>query len=358
MRRVARSSRGGGKAALRARALLSVLLLGGLVATPSVARAGPPGWSGGSDADGDGVVDARDACPQLAGVAAATASRNGCPPPGYYGPMASADVDHDRIDDMVDACPGLAGETSADPERHGCPRLADQDGDGLTDEVDACLLVGGPPSDDPRRNGCPMARIQGDRVVLLEPVSFESGSDRLDAGSRAALKAAAGLILSRPDLATLRVEGHTDDQGPRELNRWLSRQRALSVVGLLEADGVVRALLDAEGYGPDRPIASNDSPEGRAANRRVELHIVAWRDVPPEATDIPPPEPTQATQAGVDRAPLDSPARPQLVPIQDPGFGLSEKEPSTPMLPRDEPDVAKKRRVPGSTGVDQAGGPK
>jgi len=72
---------------------------------------------------------------------------------------------------------------------------------------------------------------------------------------------------------TARIEGHTDSSGSAEINQQLSQQRAEAVMQALEARGVDAARLSAEGYGAERPLASNDTEEGRSANRRVEVYL-------------------------------------------------------------------------------------
>ncbi len=78
-------------------------------------------------------------------------------------------------------------------------------------------------------------------------------------------------LLVRDRSLDMTVVGHTDSQGPRDLNQQLSLQRAQSVVDFLIANGVSEDRLTADGKGPDEPIASNDDEEGRALNRRVEF---------------------------------------------------------------------------------------
>ena len=67
------------------------------------------------------------------------------------------------------------------------------------------------------------------------------------------------------------IEGHTDSTGSADHNRQLSTARARSVLGALVGLGIDPARLSSKGFGPDKPVASNTSEEGRAANRRVEL---------------------------------------------------------------------------------------
>ena len=72
----------------------------------------------------------------------------------------------------------------------------------------------------------------------------------------------------------LRVQGHTDSTGSAEYNQTLSKNRAQAVADVLQKGGFASAQTSVEGYGPDRPIASNDTEEGRASNRRVAVVIV------------------------------------------------------------------------------------
>ena len=73
--------------------------------------------------------------------------------------------------------------------------------------------------------------------------------------------------------AKIEVSGHTDSQGRPERNQALSERRAKAVVDYLAKAGVDTGILTAVGYGEDRPIASNDTPEGMAQNRRIEMSV-------------------------------------------------------------------------------------
>ena len=74
---------------------------------------------------------------------------------------------------------------------------------------------------------------------------------------------------------TVSVEGHTDNVGSPEYNQGLSERRAYSVRDYLASQGVTPSRISAIGYGEARPKSSNDTPEGRQLNRRVEIHIRA-----------------------------------------------------------------------------------
>lgn len=119
------------------------------------------------DADGDGIEDDVDACPDQPGVASEDADRHGCPPP--------ADKDGDGILDKDDACPNRRGEASNDPAKNGCPGPQDRDGDSILDEDDACPDKAGEPSEDPIIHGCPSSTNKDDCVYEDEPCPEEPG---------------------------------------------------------------------------------------------------------------------------------------------------------------------------------------
>jgi OOP family OmpA-OmpF porin len=83
----------------------------------------------------------------------------------------------------------------------------------------------------------------------------------------------AGILLVIPDL-TVVIEGHTDSRGSAEYNLALSRRRAERVKEFLVEQGVSVERLGAFGFGLDRPVSDNESPEGRRRNRRVEIIIL------------------------------------------------------------------------------------
>jgi outer membrane protein OmpA-like peptidoglycan-associated protein len=189
---------------------------------------------------------------------------NGCPLP--------SDRDHDRVIDREDDCPDVPGVASAVPGRNGCP--PDNDGDGILDAQDACPTLVGVPDPDPLKNGCPLARIEKDQIVITQRIEFEFGSAKLLESSFAVLVAVMNVMREHTELGIVLVEGHTDSIGGAAYNKDLSERRAESVRKWLIDHGVEEVRLLDAGFGLERPLDTNDTPEGRQRNRRVEFHII------------------------------------------------------------------------------------
>jgi outer membrane protein OmpA-like peptidoglycan-associated protein len=108
--------------------------------------------------------------------------------------------------------------------------------------------------------------------VNLADVLFDTAKYDLKEPAREALAKLAGIVLSHPGLK-LQVEGFTDSTGTENFNQTLSENRAGSVRAFLIAQGVDPTIVTAIGYGESNPVASNDTPQGRQQNRRVEILI-------------------------------------------------------------------------------------
>jgi outer membrane protein OmpA-like peptidoglycan-associated protein len=109
-------------------------------------------------------------------------------------------------------------------------------------------------------------------VVNLSDVTFASGQSTLQPGAREKLARVSGILAAHPALR-LEIEGHTDSVGSDALNETLSQKRADAVLAYLVQQGVPAAATSATGFGESRPVASNDTAEGRQLNRRVELVV-------------------------------------------------------------------------------------
>jgi outer membrane protein OmpA-like peptidoglycan-associated protein len=268
-----------------------------------------------ADSDSDGVANGVDRCPNTA--VGATVDANGCP----------RDTDNDNIPDGVDKCPDTPEGVLVDAR--GCPK--DSDGDGIADGLDRCSdtpkgatvdALGCPGDEDsdgvldgldrcPRTpigatvnaNGCMAGQSQGrapapaapsqaspapprpapPRTLDLSPISgagrvlegvtFESGSARLQAGSYVELDSIAKVLLASPSMK-VEISGHTDDSGTPADNMRISTLRAEAVRNYLVAKGVPFQQMVARGYGATVPRTPDTTPRGRAANRRVEIRIL------------------------------------------------------------------------------------
>ena len=134
----------------------------------------------------------------------------------------------------------------------------DLDKDGVLNGSDACPNT--PTGAEVDARGC----------WVLKGVNFENNSDALTAASNVVLDKVAKVLANNPSVKVL-VEGHTDGRGDASYNESLSQRRADSVKAYLVGKGTSSDQLSTKGYGLTMPIATNDTREGRAANRRVEL---------------------------------------------------------------------------------------
>lgn len=230
------------------------------------------------DRDGDGIADYQDECPDTPGLKIFA----GCP-----------DRDSDGVEDRKDACPDVPG----DPAHRGCP---DTDGDGLYDYEDRCIREAGPAEN----KGCPWKDTDMDGVLdkddacptvkgvveekgcprlpkkeletvktAFDNLEFETGKEVIRKSSYPSLNALASLLVSKPNYG-LQIDGHTDNVGNDAYNQLLSEKRAKAVKDYLVKKGVAEEKIASAGYGETRPVATNDTPQGRQLNRRVEMKII------------------------------------------------------------------------------------
>ena len=227
---------------------------------PDPARLGCPL----GDRDGDGILDPDDICPDQHKGEHPDPARLGCP---------LGDRDGDGVLDPEDLCPDEPMGAQPDPNKRGCP-LRDRDRDGVPDDQDACPDVPGVPNADAKKNGCPLSEVKDGRIIIVEPVFFATDKDVILQQSFPVLQSVADALQKATEIKKVLIEGHTDNRGTRNYNIDLSNRRAKSVMKwLIETGGVAAGRLQAKGFGPDHPIASNNLPEGREKNRRVDFLI-------------------------------------------------------------------------------------
>ncbi len=119
----------------------------------------------------------------------------------------------------------------------------------------------------------PRVAMEAGRIRVDEKIHFETASADISGDSDGLLREIAQVMNDNAHVRKVRIEGHTDNQGAPRYNLNLSRQRARAVMARLVENGVARGRLEAEGYGLTRPVETNDTDAGRAANRRVEFNI-------------------------------------------------------------------------------------
>jgi outer membrane protein OmpA-like peptidoglycan-associated protein len=210
--------------------------------------------------------------------------------PGYGMPLVRAfvgiryrptshDRDHDGIADDRDQCPNDPEDPDHFEDLDGCPEEGpDSDSDGIPDYKDQCpdqkeTINGIQDEDGCPDSGDPRVVFEDGKFKILDTVEFEFGSAQLKPESHSLLNQVALMMRANPQTEKIRIEGHTDDVGPREINLQLSRERADSVRRYLIHKGVSPKRLDIEGYGPDRPLVEGTSDAARAKNRRVEFVV-------------------------------------------------------------------------------------
>jgi len=222
------------------------------------------------DNDQDGVPDRKDRCPNEPEDRDGFQDDDGCP---------ESDNDGDGIPDAQDKCPNDPEDRDGFQDDDGCPD-ADNDGDGIPDLADKCPnepeTINGVDDDD----GCPDTGgvvVTGTKIELPEQVQFEAGKATLIARSEKLLDQIADRIKASPNVKRIRIEGHTDDQGPPKKNQALSQARAEAVRDYLIKRGIEAERLQAVGYGGVRPLDPRKTAGARAKNRRVEFIIVEQR---------------------------------------------------------------------------------
>ncbi|GGC67117.1 OmpA family protein [Chelatococcus reniformis] len=113
------------------------------------------------------------------------------------------------------------------------------------------------------------------KTLSLLSIEFATGSAEVPANERKVLVKAASFFKKLPPSFRIEIQGHTDNQGSEAINEPLSLERANAVRDILVKEGVSAASFITRGFGATRPVASNDTPEGRARNRRIDYVIAA-----------------------------------------------------------------------------------
>lgn len=204
------------------------------------------------DTDGDGISDGLDDCPNTDNRAYGKVDIYGCP----------VDSDFDGIPDYIDACPN--NPVGAHIDNSGCPQ--DTDKDGVFDGLDDCpnTLVGV----EVDKFGCIDLSFLSKPMVLN--IDYPSGSFEIDPYSREKLKKLARVLVFLNEIR-MDINGYTDNIGTTVANQKLSEKRARRVYDYLATQGIDTNRMNVNGRGEVNFVASNDTAEGRAKNRRIEI---------------------------------------------------------------------------------------
>ncbi|MFB6371873.1 MAG: OmpA family protein [Bradymonadaceae bacterium] len=219
------------------------------------------------DNDGDGVLDVNDECRGT--PTDQPVDKRGC---------VDNDIDGDGFPNDEDQCPHDPEDNDEFEDTDGCPD-PDNDKDGISDLADKCPNEVETDNGYRDEDGCPdkpgeNVRVTDGNVVLNHKVHFETGKAKIQSRSYSLLDQLATLIKKHDEIELLRIEGHTDNQGSKQMNRDLSQRRADSVRNYLINEGVSPERLAATGFGESQPLAPNNTAEGRAKNRRVGFKIL------------------------------------------------------------------------------------
>jgi OmpA-OmpF porin, OOP family len=199
------------------------------------------------DTDKDGVLDCLDKCPDT--PAGCKVDKNGCP----------GDADKDGVIDCLDKCPDTPAGCAVDKD--GCP--VDSDKDGVIDCMDKCPNT--PAGSKVEKDGCIYEKANVTLNVEFDYKKAEVKDQYYDE-----IKKVADFLKEFPE-KTVTIAGHTDNIASEEYNQKLSEQRANAIRQfLIDKFGIDGARITTVGYGKTKPIADNDTEEGRQKNRRVE----------------------------------------------------------------------------------------
>lgn len=219
------------------------------------------------DNDKDGIPDSKDKAPDHPEDFDGYQDKDGVPDP---------DNDGDKIPDIKDKCPHQSEDFDEFEDHDGCPDF-DNDKDGIADSLDQCpnwaedyngyLDADGCPDEKPAPEPEP---VEQGKSIVLKGVNFESGGAWLKPESYLVLDEVVKTLTDHPAIE-IEIRGYTDDVGNFAANQRLSEQRAYAVRKYLVDHGIDPRRINAIGFGERYPIASNLTPDGRAANRRIEF---------------------------------------------------------------------------------------
>jgi OOP family OmpA-OmpF porin len=185
----------------------------------------------------------------------------------------AGDADGDGVADNFDKCPDTPKGAKVDAR--GCPM--DSDGDGVFDGIDKCADT--PKGTEVDKEGCPISKVEkamiNTGVFSTTEIVFDTDKAVIKPGSYKILGELGATLAAHPELE-VEIGGHTDSTGEEPYNQTLSERRARAVLDYLveEFSDINKGQLLTKGYGEGSPVASNDTADGRAKNRRVEFKVL------------------------------------------------------------------------------------
>jgi len=144
-----------------------------------------------------------------------------------------------------------------------------------------------PPKKEEPPKPPPRVELRDNKIEITEKIQFEVAKAIIKPESFGLLDEIVGVIKANPHIKKLAIEGHASSEGDPKANKKLSDERAKAVRKYLMDHGIAGDMLTAKGFGADKPIASNDTDEGKEKNRRVEFNVVE-QDVTKKKVEIDP----------------------------------------------------------------------
>lgn len=234
------------------------------------------------DTDGDGLSDANEVFRYTTNPLTVDTDDDGLTDGGeitqYHTDPLKSDTDGDALSDSNEVLNTLSNPLAVDTDRDSLadgeeviryrtdPLKFDTDAGSVGDGVE--IARGSDPLNP--NDDVPKIELKVGKKIVLEGVTFRSGSAELTPESAVVLDLAFNTLIDNPEIY-VEIQGHTDNRGKRSTNIRLSQRRADAVKAYLVGKGIESFRITAKGYGPDRPVAANTTEYGRSKNRRIEF---------------------------------------------------------------------------------------
>jgi outer membrane protein OmpA-like peptidoglycan-associated protein len=239
-----------------------------------------------ADSDGDGLNDGDEVLKYKTDPLKADTDGDGLSDGDeilkYKTDPLKADTDGDGLNDGDEVLKYKTDPLKADTDGDGLndgdevlkyktdPLKADTDGGTVNDGTEVARSTDPlNPADDvpPKKEEL---KVEVGKAIVLEGIVFATGKSDITPESEANLEKAYNTLAQNPEIE-VEIQGHTDNVGKKELNVKLSLARAESVKAWLVSKGISADRISAKGFGPDKPVSSNATKDGRAKNRRIEF---------------------------------------------------------------------------------------